>query len=300
MTEINNLLRTIAGALGSATAALGKVDAPADTDGVSLLTLKTELLESYVQALAVQIAGAVGSAAGRGPAAERARQLLVTDRVTLEKGVRPLEKKIEYQLTKLVEAARQQDAKAAARSQTGSDDDGSDDDEDALAFRPRPEALAAAAAPASASGAYVAPRISAARPAAKGERPARAKRNFALEEYIAEHGTGSGAAPEAAPSVGSTTRLVKVGRGRQYADKSERELREDARVRDYEEDNFVRTDQFGGKKRAAKKARGRAADQFMGEDWGFTNKRKGATDGIYDAVKRKRPRESVWERNRGR
>ena len=133
----------------------------ATNNGISLLDVKNELLLSYLQNLVFLILlktrtakSGASSRTGRRPATElndAVVKKLVELRLYLEKGVRPLEDKLRYQIEKVLravdDAERQEKAEAAAgaaaarsgkRSEADSDsvsgsrsdDDNSDDEDD--------------------------------------------------------------------------------------------------------------------------------------------------------------------------
>ncbi|MCJ1290111.1 hypothetical protein MMC34_001647 [Xylographa carneopallida] len=192
-TTLETLLSTLTTSLKSATASLPEAaDIAPPSDGISLLDTKNELLLSYLQNLVFLIVLKLrdtgnsteedgdgireknfeGSVSTR----DEVVQQLVELRVYLEKGVRPLEGRLKYQIDKVVAAAQDADAKVAAgavlKNQTadgaaagkriphgrGNNDDGShardaaspadeEDDPppappiDPLAYRPNPSAL---------------------------------------------------------------------------------------------------------------------------------------------------------------
>ncbi|KAF2147195.1 uncharacterized protein K452DRAFT_323374 [Aplosporella prunicola CBS 121167] len=269
-------------------------------DGISLLDVKNELLLSYLQNLVFLIllklrntpAKSAAKSAAKSDSDEAVVKKLVELRLYLEKGVRPLEGRLKYQVDKVVRAAEdaaraeaQKDeaakpaAKKKATSEDASDDEsgsGSDEDEDAdideLAYRPNPLAFARPAAAAEESkkaareepsdGIYRPPRITATampefttrgREEKGAYKPAK---SATLDEFIATELSG---APLAQPSIGSN---VEAG-GRRT--KSAREREEEAERRNYEESNFVRLPKESKKDRAKKRDRG--AGGYGGEDW---------------------------------
>ena len=72
---------------------------------VSLLSLKNGAMLSYVQSL-LMIAHDKMDPGCKNPTGEKGRQLAIENRVVLERGVKPLEKKLSYQLDKLIRAYR--------------------------------------------------------------------------------------------------------------------------------------------------------------------------------------------------
>ncbi|CEP60522.1 small subunit rRNA maturation protein LCP5 LALA0_S01e12838g [Lachancea lanzarotensis] len=127
-----------------------------DVDKVSLLSLKNESLMAYVNSL-VQVVGEKLSR--QDMTSSRGRTSSVEHRVVLERGVRPLEKQLSYQLDKLTRAYTRMETEYATaekraiekqerKLQNGGDDDQGDDiseeedsEDEALSFRPNAGAL---------------------------------------------------------------------------------------------------------------------------------------------------------------
>ncbi|KAH9908381.1 hypothetical protein F4778DRAFT_345799 [Xylariomycetidae sp. FL2044] len=153
--SLSSLLDTLTQSLNSATEATPKIAGiESTTGGVSLLDVKNELLLSYLQNLVFLILLKIRNAkhqdnSGNSSPAENSNELpdtvvrkLVELRLYLDKGVRPLEEKLRFQLDKILRAAddadREEKAAAeakqnAANSDSGSDSSsgsGSDDDHD--------------------------------------------------------------------------------------------------------------------------------------------------------------------------
>ncbi|KLU82328.1 hypothetical protein MAPG_01401 [Magnaporthiopsis poae ATCC 64411] len=177
------LLNSLTQSLTSSFEATPKLSTLGTTNGISLLDVKNELLLSYLQNLVFLILlktrtakSSSASRTGQRPVTElndAVVKKLVELRLYLEKGVRPLEDKLRYQIEKVLravdDAERQEKAEAAAgaatvkggkrseadsNSTSGSDDDNSgddDDDDDAdeapgpkiadLQYRPNPAAF---------------------------------------------------------------------------------------------------------------------------------------------------------------
>ena len=213
-------------------------------------------------------------------------------RVYLEKGVRPLESRLKYQIDKILRTAddatrrtTQATAKPAqkprkSKADTGSDSDVSDaesngsaqteDDEDEMAYGPRraqvtrqkTEAAQERARESAKDGIYRPPKITPmAMPTPEGREARRERRpgkSATLDEFIATELSG---APIAEPSIGST--ITNGGRHT----KSERERREENERREYEEANFTRLAPDSKKEAAKKKARQQRDGGFGGEEW---------------------------------
>lgn len=314
--SLPTLLSNLTASLTSATEIVPTQDA-ADTpkDGISLLDVKNELLLSYLQNLVFLIllklrnnTNKKSTTAGdaddeedeedAGQLGDAVVKKLCELRLYLEKGARPLEGKLKYQIDKVVraaddaaraEAAQQQQSAAASKKtskkQRGSDDEDDSDDSDAsssaadideLAYRPNPASFGrAAAAPADdskhskkdadpADAIYRPPRINAT------SMPEHLPRHGGREERD-NYGPRRAAAiddfvdehmataPVAQPSIGSN---VTDG-GRRI--KSARERAADEERRAYEETNFVRLAKPGKKERAQLASRQKSA--FGGEEW---------------------------------
>lgn len=276
-------------------------------DGISLLDVKNELLLSYLQNLVFLILlklreaknGASHSTTDGQSLSDLVVAKLVELRLYLEKGARPLEDKLRFQIDKVLRAADDAERQARAaeeaarvngkkksgegsdsESASGSEDESDDDDDGAdggldgrtisdLQHRPnlagfqRPAAATTAAKQTDSSGVYRPPRIA---PVVMPttERREKAERmplkSATLDEFIADEVS---TAPIAEPSIGTTI----VQGGRKIKTASER--REEQERRDYEESNFVRLPKESKKERARKARlegrRGRMT--FGGEEW---------------------------------
>lgn len=258
-----------------------KIDEGAD--GISLLALKNQCLASYINNTLLV---ALSQLEGNNSVRDAARERTVEQRVSLEKGIRPLEAKITYQVDKALRAFRrsveQEEAKKQRRQEQESTkpDDESDSDVDPSAYRPQPQQLASRRSDsededdADEPRKYVVPKISATLPNSeqtKSTRPRR--RDFAMEEYVQDNDD----APVAEPSIGS--RIMDSGRGGEQTSRDRRRNRE---VDDYEEANFTRisgTSKKQSRKDAAQRQRDAETRSFFGEDWGFldTDGRGGST-----------------------
>jgi U3 small nucleolar ribonucleoprotein protein LCP5 len=265
-------------------------------DGISLLDVKNELLLSYLQNLVFLIVLKIRSRKDENSKDENDAldeavvKKLVELRVYLEKGVRPLEGRLKYQIDKVLRAADDAARAAApkiemtkkANGNPSSDEDASDnsdeDDDDNgvslkaseiddLQYRPNPTSLLRPAqeteeadTKGSSDGLYKPPRITATAmptttgPRERGER--KPQKSATLEEFV---NTELSSAPYAEPSIGST--IVSGGR----RSKSEREKKEEQERREYEERNYVRLPKESKKDRA-KKGKPRDAG-YGGEEW---------------------------------
>jgi U3 small nucleolar ribonucleoprotein protein LCP5 len=266
-------------------------------EGISLLDVKNDLLLSYLQNLVFLILLKLRSRSDESGSQQELKlhphdevvQKLVELRVYLEKGVRPLENRLKYNIDKIIrtadDAARkmnQPTVKAKfrkSRDNAGADSDASDaesagsaqteDDEDEMAYGPRGTAMARTKADASKEkakesskdGIYRPPKITPmAMPTTEGREARRERRpgkSATLDEFVA---TELSSAPMAEPSIGST--IVNGGRHT----KSEKERREENERREYEESNFTRLAPISKKEQAKKRVRGQDGG-FGGEEW---------------------------------
>jgi len=309
-TTLPDLMSTLTDSLTSAVHSL-----PENTtilppqDGISLFDVKNEMLLSYLQNLVFLVIlklrnGVDGNVSTQASdktvepsISEEVAKKLVELRVYLEKGVRPLENRLKYQIDKVLRAADDAARDAAQKpngltnGQTTSngvdathDQDSDSEDEssgerdpmpakpgveiDDLAYRPNPSALlrpgrpsdSRAPAPKS-DGIYRPPRITpTALPTTTGreERAARKpSKSATLDEFVS---TELSSAPLAEPSIGST--IISGGR----RSKSQQERAADAERRTYEESNFVRLPKESKKERAKKGNRARDGG-YGGEEW---------------------------------
>ncbi|KAL3421120.1 Sas10/Utp3/C1D family protein [Phlyctema vagabunda] len=265
-------------------------------DGISLLDTKNELLLSYLQNLVFLI---ILKLRNRQQASEDQEEededledavvkKLVELRVYLEKGVRPLEGRLKYQIDKVLRAA--DDAARIATNNNASlkkvarpvDDDSDNSDEsdaeaadapelkaseiDDLQYRPNPAALMRPAAATeevdfkrSSDDVYKPPRINPVTMPTTGPRDKdsrKPQKSATLDEFIT---TELSSAPLAEPSIGST--IVAGGR----RSKSEKERKDEAERKEYEEKNYTRLPKESKKERAKKGGRKDAG--YGGEEW---------------------------------
>lgn len=305
--QFATLLDTLKQALVSASDSSAKISAPIPVkDGISLLDVKNELFLSYLQNLVFLIILKLrhrknGNAVDEDGLDKAVVKKLVELQVYLEKGVRPLEARLKYQIDKVLRAA--DDAKRAEEagkpkikptiqriakdleSESGSEDaEESDADApqiDNLQYRPNPSAFVRPAGAeeelsykrdSRSTGAYKPPRIQAtSMPTTTGPREKeskKAQKSATLEEFI---NTELSSTPFAEPSIGTTT----VSGGRRV--KSDKERKTEQERKEYEERNYVRLPKQSKKER---KKMGKPKDAgYGGEDW------KGLGEGV-DRIER--------------
>ncbi|KAI1176064.1 U3 small nucleolar ribonucleoprotein lcp5-like protein [Nemania sp. FL0916] len=305
---LSALLESLTNSLSSTIEATPKVAGIDDiANGVSLLDVKNELLLSYLQNLVFLILIKIRNAKNDGTESSDKPTDITDDvvkklaelRLYLDKGVRPLEERLRFQLDKIIRAADDADRKekmvqeardAGSESESDESEEGDDEDEDEdddnTAKQGRnpgtgargqadakqgplfsnfsaPVSVGMAAAAQDKAGVYRPPKIT---PTVMPttERRERAERrpmkSATMNEYIADE---LSTAPSAVPSVGSNV----VFGGRKVKTASERE--DEERRREFEETNFVRLPKESKKQRAEKnKLERRAAKMsFGGEEW---------------------------------
>ncbi|MCJ1448717.1 MAG: hypothetical protein MMC23_009234 [Stictis urceolatum] len=327
------LLNTLTESLTSASASLcSSAQLTPPTDGISLLDTKNELFLQYLHNLVFLIILKLRDA--RSPSnnskdastapdklSDAIVKQLVSLRVYLERGVKPLESRLRYQIDKVIRAADDAElrkiqglsvngtSKSKKKGVNGTKATGSDSESDAsdsdasepeidpLSYRPNPAAFlsesksttAATSEPGPAKDApYRPPRITATTmpTARRSSPPTKPQKSAHLDEFIA---TEFSSAPVAEPNVGST---IREG-GRRT--KSDAERREDLEKRDYEETNFVR---LPGLSKKDKKAKGRPRETgWGGEEWRGLGE---GADRIGGLVGRKRGAGAALERSRKR
>ncbi|KAK0704271.1 Sas10/Utp3/C1D family-domain-containing protein [Apiosordaria backusii] len=261
-------------------------------DGISLLDVKNELLLSYLQNLVFLILLKLRQARTGGPKDQEDEQnlddlvvsKLVELRLYLEKGARPLEDKLKYQIDKVLRAAddaerntRAAEEVAAALNAESGSEAGSDNEEQEVndvharasaAYQARAN-LSAISRPAGAkyaskegdkSGVYRPPKISAVSMPTfdKREKKEKPLKSATLDEFIQDE---MSSVPMAQPSIGTT---IMQG-GRKIKTATER-AKEDER-REYEERNFVRLPKESKKDRAKRGMTEGRRMNYGGEEW---------------------------------
>ncbi|MCJ1284657.1 hypothetical protein MMC26_003992 [Xylographa opegraphella] len=345
---LETLLSSLTTSLKSATSSLPETsDIAPPSDGISLLDTKNELLLSYLQNLVFLIilklrdASSSPEADGDGNREEHVEEnssirdevvkKLVELRVYLEKGVKPLEGRLKYQIDKVVRAAEEEDAKeaastvlngqnangaaAAARSINGHyvngarNDDASDDSDpsssdekvmqptatiDPLAYRPNPSALTLPSRPEARTSTARSDGVYRPPRITPTSLPTTTPRNTATSKRPSKSATlDEFVATElsTAPIAEPSIGSTIVDRGRRSKSAKEREVEKDRRG--YEESNYVRLPTQG------KKGRGKGRKEGMGyggEEW------RGLGEGAERVVglTRKGRGGSVLERSRKR
>jgi U3 small nucleolar ribonucleoprotein protein LCP5 len=318
-TTLPKLLSSLISSLESATDSVPEADSLIPPrDAQSLLTVKNELFLSYVHNLVFLIMlklrhhastkTSVTEAESLGGLHEQVVEKLVELRLYLDKGVKPLETKLTYQIDRVIRAAeeasrsdkakvkgnertkkREQNGTAsdesASDSGSGSDSSSEEDEaEYAVSALNRPARLIQAKNESRMSsdrpGIYKPPRI---HPTAlpltttnsnTKTKTARHKPSVALDEFVSGE---LASAPLVEPSIGST---IRDG-GRRNMTRRERNDADEKRR--YEEENFVRLG-APSKKELKRMGGGAKRRTYGGEEWGDLN---GAVDRISGLTRRK-------------
>ncbi|CCE80445.1 Piso0_003561 [Millerozyma farinosa CBS 7064] len=279
-------------------------------EGVSLLSLKNHSLLSYITYVVLIVLSHLERLKETNDDAEieKLKQNLVQDsaiqRVCIEKGIKPLERRLGYQLDKMVRAYVRMESDSSSKlekmtqrengSQHANDENSEDSEEseDELSYKPDASAFAkttrgdkrVSSEDKPTKEKYRPPKISAMAPPATFKEQKRSdstRKLQSMEEYLRDNSD----MPEAQASVGSTI----VGHGR-FGVKSDHDRKKEREIQNYEESNFTRLPSTATKK-DAKKKRHDMKNTFAGEDWSlFNNKRK------LDETSRKRKPTSVWDK----
>lgn len=321
--EAPGALQSFTAACKAATEVLTASESIAQSaEGISLLDAKNEIFLSYLQALALRNFNVIQSLRD-GSSTKEIQKLsddltskLVEHRVYLERGIRPLEQKIKYQVDKVVKAAddeerlaTQKASKAAAvkNNEDGgiesgsSDEDESDEEEeeeDGETARPNASGFGQSnghahsesrQAKSKEDGVYRPPRISATSMPTTEQRERKQRgpgRSSTIDEFVAEE---ISSAPLAQPSIGST--IAQGGR----RTKGARQLAREQERTDYEETHLVRLPNDSKKELAKQRAKERRGG-YGGEEW---NGLGAAVDRIGEMTKKK-SKGGVLERSRKR
>lgn len=299
-SSVPALLSTLTESLTSAISSL-----PSDhdlllppADGISLLDTKNGLLLSYIQNLVFLIILKLRrkpqpDQSGSTDLNVAAIKKLVELRVYLERGVRPLEGRLRYQIEKVLRAADDAERVAVGKTNSGdkktklngaedNESEASDADSDAsalptkpsdLSYRPNPTALlrkpdpssTTKASTSSTSTTYKPPRItptSMPQSTATTGRDRRQRKSHLLDEYVSSE---LSSAPLAEPSIGSNNTILNRGRGSLNARQREKERERT----EYEERNLARLpgESRAEKRKARARGDGAARNVYGGEEW---------------------------------
>ena len=297
------------------------------SDKVSLLSLKNGSMLAYINSLLLVVGGKLDRSC-KDPTVMEGRQRSIQHRVVLERGIKPLEKKLAYQLDKLTRAYTRMEkeymdaearalAKSESSAQAGASDDEDASSDEELSFRPNVSAVMSGAKSAKPKedveeeneetgkgDIYRPPKISAALPPqqlsqfedkfnARDHKDRGGKsRMQAMEEYIRE----SSDQPNWESSIGAN--IVTHGKG---GIKSLRDTEKERDVARYEEETFTRLNHGTSKldkRKQKQKERMNRVNLIGGEDFSiFNSKRKIEDSTSRRGVKKTR---NAWERAKKR
>ena len=352
MSELNALLKDINGSLTATSESLERLsgiysnsatdeipesnqlhehlfyDAKKPAEKVSLLSLKNGSMLGYINSLLMLIGNRLDDEC-KDPSAMDARQRSIQHRVVVERGVKPLEKKLAYQLDKLTRAyvkmeKEYKDAEKRALEKStlvnhSGNDDSEDDEssEDEIAYRPNTSGIINTNKKSSAyrveetakqengeenddneTGVYKPPKITAVLPPQQTHfedrfdaREHKDRSNKSRMQAMEEYIRESSDQPDWSASIGAD--IVNHGRG---GIKSSRDTEKERRVTSFEEDNFTRLNITNKAEKRKQKQRERNARMNVigGEDFGiFSSKRK-----LEDSTSRRGAKKtrSAWDR----
>lgn len=270
-------------------------------EDVSLLELKNQSMLAYLHNVVMIILAQVQRTGDK--AEPEARDALIesaiTQRVTLDRGIKPLEKKLTYQLDKMVRSYNKMVGDYEAKNderyekneeegeESGGESDSSEESEDELSYRPDASSLIKKPMKKSSTteepeDTYKPPKISAmAPPTATTESKRPNQKLQSMEEYLRE----SSDLPMEDKSIGAN--IVNHGR----SVKTSQERQREAQVQRYEEENFTRLPTTMTKKDKSQKRRD-MQNTFGGEDWSMFNN----TRDLNDTTSRKRRNTSAWDK----
>lgn len=300
------LIQSLTTALESTAPALPQEQDLIQPEGISLFDVKNDLLLSYLQNLVFLIVLRLrrSDETSTDDLLHQVISKLVQQRVYLERGVRPLQGKLKYQVDKVVRAAEDAQRRAnqktaqqsAAESAPNGDDAGDSNDSDAdsdastqlqpkplqpaeeTSHGPRPGSMRVAPGSkatdpsrpndkSTPTGAYKPPRNN---PTLMPEdRPNRERDQSARKrrsKLLDEYiDEEVSTAPQSQPSIGAGGTITQQGRGAM----SNRERERERERTDYEERNFVRLPAMTKAERKKEKTRtmNDKRDLFGGEDW---------------------------------
>lgn len=333
--ELSAVLNTIKESLKSCGESLDKLEEVYEDesgeswrgDKVSLLSLKNGSMLSYLSSLMVVL----GEKLGKDGVASRGREEAIEQRVVLERGVKPLEKKLGYQLDKLTRAYMRMEADLQAgqvsstsgrekekEAAAAEEEEDSSESEDETQFRPNGSAMvtgktsgkasgkasaeanaASSSADAEASGSiYRPPKISAALPPQHhfedkfNAQEHKDKSSRSRMQAMEEYLKETSEQPEWEASIGAN--IVNHGRG---GVKTSRDTERERDIQRFEEENFTRLNPNGSKvDKRLKKQREISAkvNMIAGEDFSiFNSKRK-----LEESTSRRGSKKSrnAWER----
>lgn len=274
-------------------------------EDVSLLNLKNDAMISYIHNVTLIILSHLERLRSEndGSNREKAIESTIVQRTTLERGIKPLEKKLSYQLDKMIRSYNKMltdfenedkinDETNDNDSNDSQENDSESEEESADELSYRPDASSLIKAPMKKTSktsnqeeeAYKPPKVNAVAPptAPSDDKPRSNKKLQSMEEYLRE----TSDLPQEEKSIGVD--IVNHGRG---GVKTDNERRKELEIQTYEEENFTRLPATMTKKDKRQK-RKQLYDTFGGEDFSMFNN----TTNLSDSTSRKRKSKSVWDK----
>lgn len=256
-------------------------------EGMSLLALKNSCMLSYLNNIALVLLSQLERTASSDGLNEKAVIQSIVQRVTMERGIKGLEKRLSYQLEKSINAFQRMEKQDTEAPKANDSEEDSEDEQDGLAFKPD----ASAFADKQTEDKYKPPKISAVAPP-KGKptdrNEQRHKKLQSMEEYLRE----SSDMPSVEQSIGSN--IVSHGRD---GVKTSRDKEKEEQIQRYEESNFTRLPSTMTKKSSSQK-RKEQQDHFAGEDWSMFSKDR--DDDMRTSSSRRKKATSAWDRAKKR
>lgn len=260
-------------------------------ENVSLLDLKNNSILSYMNNLALIILSQVQRIDGDEEIEdlrEKAVENSIVQRITLEKGIKPLEKKLNYQLEKMIRSYNKMESefnnteKEVKVSEQENDSDSESESEDELSYKPDASSLMKKPMNSS-NDSYKPPKISAMAPPTNVSNDGKSTKKLqSMEEYLKENSD----LPMEEKSIG--VNIVNHGRG---GVKTSRDREKEKEIQTYEEENFTRLPTVQTKKDKYQKRR-ELQNTFAGEDFSIFNNNRN----INESTSRKRKGGSVWDK----
>lgn len=297
---------------------------------VSLLSLKNTSLVGYITDLALLLSLRLKAMVGDDKLSSNKEEITkssVTHRVTLERGVKSLEKKLSYQLEKLTAAYQrkekeQKDIENNVHKQSTEDQSEEEEEEEdsekegeGLNFKPNLGALMGKDSKQAfkkggrkqteqqeeqeqeqedsddeegkSKGKYRPPKIAAMALQSDPDKEVKSKKQRNLQS-MDEYLQDISDAPMVEKSIGAT--IVNQGRDM----KTKRQLEKEAEIKRYEEDNFTRLP--AAKVKENKKDRSkRMRNEFFGEDWSMFDNNREFKNNDGNPAKKRKP-QNAWDK----
>ncbi|EEB05288.1 U3 snoRNP-associated protein Lcp5 [Schizosaccharomyces japonicus yFS275] len=238
---------------------------PSLKDGVSLFSLKSELLLSYIEKLGFLMLAKLDNRSLE--EFEPVVESLVRTRLEMEK-IRPFENRMQYSINKLLQASeRQQEVERLMENENVNEED----ETVKLQFKPNLDNITdsenesedeeGASGDKNGDGVYRPPRIHAV--SMDSEKKQRYRPNAVVDEFVS---SDLSSLPQSLPSVGAN--LERRGRVIHADEKDLQRMRERT---EYEESNYTRLPKLS--KKELKKVRKTKKQDYGGEDWSILDRK---------------------------